>query len=109
MIRLKSALALLVLLTLASVALPATATATPGLFTTYYKYVTATGNFAGGVAVCDAGDVATGGGGTHIRGTRPSAIAASRPDGSAGWHTRYVGGDTSTEIAVFVVCANLTP
>jgi hypothetical protein len=82
-----------------------------GLFTTYFRTATGRGDFAGAFPACDPGDVVTGGGGTHIGGTRPNAMVASRPEGfpATGWGTRYIGGDSSTRIAAYVICAHITP
>jgi hypothetical protein len=84
---------------------------TPGLFTTYARTAVGYGNFAGATPVCDPGDIVTGGGGTHSGGTIPTAMLASRPDGTppTGWHTRFGGGNSSTQITAYVICADLTP
>jgi hypothetical protein len=84
---------------------------TSGTFTTYVRQATATGVFAGTSVPCDTGDVITGGGATHIGGTIPTALVATRPDAGSpplAWGARYVGGDASTQISVVAVCGHLT-
>jgi hypothetical protein len=83
--------------------------ATSAGFTTYARTAVGYGDFAGASPACDAGDIVTGGGGTHSGGTRPDAMLASRPDGTptTGWHTRYGGGNSSTQITAQVMCADV--
>jgi hypothetical protein len=78
---------------------------------TYTRVATGTGTFAGAFPACDPGDVSTGGGGAHSGGTAPTALVASRTDGTGtsptGWHARFVGGDVTTQITAVAVCASI--
>jgi hypothetical protein len=78
----------------------------------YVNSATVAGQHAQATISCDSGDAVTGGGGAHTGGSGPTAMTNSAPVGGpppTDWFVRYIGGDNSTEITVYVVCADLAP
>jgi hypothetical protein len=70
---------------------------------------TASGNFVGATASCNAGEICTGGGGTPTAGgTNNCFVTQSRPSGNGWYHEHFNNSGSSRTVRTSAVCLSLT-